>query len=75
MAVATPGAPAAELEGKALVEALQDGGYNIYFRHAPTDWGQHDRVEAAGDWTSCDPGGDAAAVVGGPCYRKAHRRR
>jgi hypothetical protein len=55
MAVATPGAPAAELKGKALVEALQDGGYNIYFRHAPTDWGQHDRVEAAGDWTSCDP--------------------
>ena len=55
MAVATPGAPAAELEGMALVEALQEGGYNIYFRHAPTDWGQHDRVEAAGDWTSCDP--------------------
>ena len=54
-AVATPGAPAAELEGKALVEALQDGGYNIYFRHAQTDWGQHDRVEGAGDWTSCDP--------------------
>jgi hypothetical protein len=55
MAVAAPGAPAAELEGKALVEALQDGGYNVYFRHAPTDWGQHDRVEIAGDWTSCDP--------------------
>ena len=55
MAVATPRGPAAELKGKALVEALQDGGYNIYFRHAPTDWGQHDRVEAAGDWTSCDP--------------------
>jgi phosphohistidine phosphatase SixA len=55
MAVAAPGTPAAELEGKALVEALQDGGYNIYFRHAPTDWGQHDRVETAGDWTSCDP--------------------
>ena len=44
MAGATSGAPAAELKGKALVEALQDGGYNIYFRHAPTDWGQHDRV-------------------------------
>jgi phosphohistidine phosphatase SixA len=55
MAVAAPCAPAAELEGKALVEALQDGGYNIYFRHAPTDWDQHDRVETAGDWTSCDP--------------------
>ena len=55
LAVAAPGAPADELEGKALVEALQEGGYNIYFRHAPTDWGQRDRVEAAGDWTSCDP--------------------
>jgi phosphohistidine phosphatase SixA len=55
MAVATPGAPATELEGKVLVEALQDGGYNIYFRHGPTDWSQHDRVETAGDWTSCDP--------------------
>lgn len=55
MAVAAAGATAAELEGKALVEALQVGGYNIYFRHAATDWGQHDRVETAGDWTSCDP--------------------
>jgi phosphohistidine phosphatase SixA len=55
IAVAATGAPAAELEGKALVEALRDGGYNIYFRHAATDWGQNDRVEMAGDWTSCDP--------------------
>jgi len=55
MAVAASGAPAAELEGKALVEALRGGGYSIYFRHAETDWGQDDRVEMAGDWTSCDP--------------------
>ena len=55
LAVAAPGAPAAELEGKALVEALRGGGFNIYFRHAATDWGQADRVETAGDWTSCDP--------------------
>jgi phosphohistidine phosphatase SixA len=55
IAVAAPGAPAAELEGKALVEALRGGGFNIYFRHAATDWGQDDRVEQAGDWTSCDP--------------------
>lgn len=55
IAVATPGAPAVELEGKALVEALRGGGFNIYFRHAATDWGQDDRVERAGDWTSCDP--------------------
>ena len=55
IAVAAPGATAADLEGKALVEALRGGGFNIYFRHAATDWGQDDRVELAGDWTSCDP--------------------
>jgi phosphohistidine phosphatase SixA len=44
-----------ELAGPALVEALREGGYNIYFRHAETDWSDPDRVEAAGDWTSCDP--------------------
>lgn len=55
IAIAAPGAPAGELEGKALVEALRGGGFNIYFRHAATDWGQEDRVERAGDWTSCDP--------------------
>jgi phosphohistidine phosphatase SixA len=55
IALAAPGAPAVELEGKALVEALRDGGYNIYVRHVATDWGQDDRVEMAGDWTSCDP--------------------
>jgi phosphohistidine phosphatase SixA len=55
IAVTASGAPAAELEGKALVEALRGGGYNIYFRHAATDWRQDDRVEMAGDWTSCDP--------------------
>jgi len=54
-AVTASGAPAAELEGKALVEALRAGGYTIYFRHAATDWSQDDRVEMAGDWSSCDP--------------------
>jgi len=48
--------PAAELEGEALVAALQAGGYNIYFRHAATDWSQNDQVTQAGDWDSCDPG-------------------
>ena len=43
------------LEGRALVEALRKGGYNIYFRHAATDWSQTDQVSMAGDWTSCDP--------------------
>ena len=46
----TPG-----LEGLALVESLRKGGYNIYFRHAATDWSQNDQVSKAGDWTSCDP--------------------
>jgi phosphohistidine phosphatase SixA len=55
IAVAAPSAPAVELGGEALVEALRGGGFNIYFRHAATDWGQGDRVELAGDWTSCDP--------------------
>jgi len=44
------------LEEAALVEALRAGGYNVYFRHAETDWSQADRIEEAGDWTSCDPG-------------------
>jgi len=45
----------AGLQGRALVDALRHGGYNIYFRHAATDWTQHDQVSEAGDWTSCDP--------------------
>ena len=65
--------PAAELEGGALVAALRDGGYNIYFRHAATDWTQNDQVTQAGDWDSCDPdrmrqlseaGRQTAAAVG-----------
>jgi len=43
------------LEGAALVEALRKGGYNIYFRHAATDWSRNDQVSKEGDWTSCDP--------------------
>lgn len=43
------------LTGQALVEALRAGGFNIYFRHAATDWSQSDHIEKAGDWTSCDP--------------------
>lgn len=43
-----------DMSGEALVEALRGGGYNIYFRHAQTDWSQSDRIEEAGDWTSCD---------------------
>ncbi|MDH3639729.1 MAG: histidine phosphatase family protein [Gammaproteobacteria bacterium] len=43
------------LAGKALVRALQSGGYNIYFRHAQTDWSQDDYIDKVDDWTSCDP--------------------
>ena len=42
------------LVGRALVEELRKGGYNIYFRHAATDWSQNDRVSKTGDWKSCD---------------------
>lgn len=56
-----------------LVEALRGGGYNVYFRHAQTDWSNPDRIEKAGDWTSCDAsrvrqlsaaGREAARAVG-----------
>ncbi len=58
----------------ALVRALRAGGFNIYFRHAETDWSQSDRVREAGDWVSCDParirqlseaGRETARAVGG----------
>ena len=61
------------IEGEDLVEALHKGGYNIYFRHAATDWSQNDQVSQEGDWTSCDPskmrqlseaGRQTAAAVG-----------
>ena len=64
---------AAQLEGKALVAALREGGYNIYFRHAATDWSQSDQVYKRDDWLSCDSdrmrqlsaaGADTARAVG-----------
>jgi len=67
-------APGSEkLAGEALVQALRAGGYNLYFRHAATDWQTDDHVTAAGDWESCDPmkmrqlapaGREAARAVG-----------
>ena len=45
----------AHLAGEALVDALRAGGYNLYFRHAATDWATDDHVVRAGDWVSCDP--------------------
>ncbi len=74
--VAARSAPAQDadmLSGEPLVRALRQGGYNIYFRHAATDWSQSDQVREAGDWTSCDPsrirqlsdkGRDTARAVG-----------
>jgi phosphohistidine phosphatase SixA len=53
--IAAAGSSSAEPRGAALLEALQAGGHNIYVRHAATDWSQQDRIERAGDWTSCDP--------------------
>ncbi len=50
-----PAAEGGQLSGKPLVQALRQGGYNIYFRHAATDWSQSDRVRNSGDWISCDP--------------------
>lgn len=49
------GALAAELSGRALVEALRQGGFTIYFRHAETDWSQSDSINRADDVKSCDP--------------------
>ena len=61
------------LEGKALVEALRAGGYNIYFRHVATDWSQSDDLRKHDDWLDCNParmrqlsdaGRDAAVAIG-----------
>ena len=68
------------LSDKDLVKELQRGGYNIYFRHAATDWSQNDRVTAEGDWTSCDPArmrqlskeGRAVAKRIGAAIRRLH---
>lgn len=48
-------APPTSLDGKALVEALREGGYNIYFRHVATNWSQSDDVRERDDWLDCDP--------------------
>ena len=42
------------LNDQALIEAIQQGGYNIYFRHEVTDWSQQDLVHQKEDWLSCD---------------------
>ncbi len=42
------------LGDQALIEALQQGGYNLYFRHEATDWSQQDAVRQKDDWLSCE---------------------
>ena len=44
VAAQVPSAPAWKptLEGRALLVALRDGGYVLYFRHTSTDFGQND---------------------------------
>lgn len=37
-----------------LIQALQQGGYNLFFRHEATDWSQNDAVDQQHDWLSCD---------------------
>ena len=49
-----PVSAAAPPDGQALVDALRGGGFNIYLRHAATDWTQEDHVNGRNDWLSCD---------------------
>ena len=42
------------LNEEALIEALRNGGYSLYFRHEATDWSQSDVIRKVGDWLSCD---------------------
>jgi phosphohistidine phosphatase SixA len=68
---------ATEIDDRALVDALRAGGFNIYFRHAQTDWSLADRIEAPGDVESCDAdrvrqlsdGGRQTAVAVGRAIR------
>lgn len=39
-----------------LVQKLKGGGYNVYVRHAATDWSQSDAISGVDDTTSCDGG-------------------
>ncbi len=44
------------LQGQVLIKALQQGGYNLYFRHEATEWSQQDLVYQKDDWLSGDGG-------------------
>ncbi len=49
-----PGQASAQLSGEALIEALQQGGYSIYFRHERTDWNLSDDFMRSEERFSCD---------------------
>ena len=67
-------APGAELQGAALVAALRNGGYVLYFRHTATDFSQND--ERMRDFDDCanqrnlTDGGRAQATQIGQAWRK-----
>lgn len=48
-------AEGSKAETQALLQLLRGGGFNLYFRHAQTEWSQTDRILQYGDWTSCNP--------------------
>jgi hypothetical protein len=52
---ALPAGAQESLTDETLIQALRQGGYNIYFRHAATDWSRDDQVSARGNWRSCRP--------------------
>lgn len=44
----------ADADRELIVDALRDGGYVMYFRHAPTDWLDTDLLESEASISSCD---------------------
>jgi len=61
--------PAHALEGPALVRALREGGYTLYFRHTATDFTQNDRAmtghaECATQRNLSDAGREQARAIG-----------
>lgn len=59
------------LSDQALIETLQKGGYNLYFRHEATEWWQQDIVHQKGDWLSCD--GTKIRQLSGQGLKRAKR--
>lgn len=47
--------PAEPRAATVLIGKLKVGGYNLYVRHAATDWTQSDKIASHGDWRSCEP--------------------